>query len=112
MALPPPVESDLAAVGERYGLGLSAADVTSFAPFAAGLLGSWEAVEELYARTAPTPRTDRQWRRPPDSDNPLGAWYVTTMPSAMSSTAIGVTTVTSPGSIIGAMLPVSIVMVR
>ena len=78
MALPPPVESDLAAVGERYGLGLSAADVTSFAPFAAGLLGSWEAVEELYARTAPTPRTDRQWRRPPDSDNPLGAWYVTT----------------------------------
>ena len=78
MALRPPDESDLAAVGERYGLGLNAADVASFAPFAAGLLGSWTAVEELYARTAPAPRTDRPWRRPDEADNPLGAWYVTT----------------------------------
>ena len=78
MALRVPDESDLAAVGERYGLALSDADVASFAPFATGLLGSWRAVEELYARTAPPPRTDRPWRRPDPADNPLGAWYVTT----------------------------------
>ena len=59
MAFRPPDESDLAAVAERYGLDLSSDDVASFAPFATGLLGSWTAVEELYARTAPAPRTDR-----------------------------------------------------
>ena len=34
------------------------------------------------------------------------------MPSVTSETAIGVTMVTSPGLISGAMLPVSMVMVR
>ena len=37
---------------------------------------------------------------------------VITMPSVTSETAIGVTMVTSPGLISGAMLPVSMVMVR
>ena len=78
MALRPPDESDLATVAERYGLDLSSDDIASFAPFATGLLGSWTAVEDLYARTAPAPRTDRAWSRPNDADNPLGAWYVTT----------------------------------
>ena len=74
MALRPPDESDLATVAERYGLDLSSADVASFAPFATGLLGSWTAVEELYAadragsphrpcrgpaRTTPTTRSAR-----------------------------------------------------
>ncbi|MGH9133047.1 MAG: amidase, partial [Ilumatobacteraceae bacterium] len=61
MTIRPPDEADLAAVAERYGLGLSAADITSFAPFASGLLESWTAVEELYGRTAPAPPTDRSW---------------------------------------------------
>ncbi len=78
MAVRPPDETELAAVGERYGLGLNDADLASFAPFAAGLLGSWTAVEELYARTAPAPRTDRPWARPDEADNPLAAWYVRT----------------------------------
>jgi amidase len=78
MAFRPPDDSELAAVGERYGLGLSDDDQASFGPFVAGLLGSWPAVEELYARTAPTPRTDRPWTRPDEADNPLGAWYVKT----------------------------------
>jgi amidase len=78
MTIRPPDEADLAAVAERYGLGLSAADITAFAPFATGLLGSWTAIEELYDRTAPTPPSGREWSRPDDADNPLGAWYVTT----------------------------------
>jgi hypothetical protein len=51
MAIRPPVESDLAAVAERYGLELSSADIASLVPFASGLVSSWTAVEELYART-------------------------------------------------------------
>jgi amidase len=78
MAFRPPDESDLAAVAERYGLDLSSDDVASFTPFATGLLASWTAIEELYARSAPAPRTDREWSRPSEADNPLGAWYVTT----------------------------------
>ena len=65
MAFGPPDESDLASIGERYGLELSSADVASFLPFATGLLSSWNAVEELYARTAPSPRDDRPGRGPP-----------------------------------------------
>jgi amidase len=78
MTIRPPDEAELAAVAERYGLGLSGADIASFAPFATGLLSSWTAVEELYARIAPTPPTDRSWSTPSEADNPLGAWYVTT----------------------------------
>ena len=61
-----------------YGLDLSSADIASFVPFASGLVSSWTAVEELYARTAPTPRSDRPWSRPAERDNQLGAWYVAT----------------------------------
>jgi amidase len=75
MAIRPPDESDLRSVAEHYRLGLSDADIASFAPFVTGLLGSWDVVEELYAKTAPTP-PERAWRRPDDAENPLGAWYV------------------------------------
>jgi len=78
MSVRPPSPDELAAVAARYGLGLSAADIEEFEPFVAGLLGSWDKVERLYARTAPTPPTDRAWHRPSDEENPLGAWYVRT----------------------------------
>jgi amidase len=78
MAFRPPDDSELAAVADRYGLELSDDDRASFGAFVTGLLSSWSAVEELYARTAPAPRSDRPWRRPEEADNPLGAWYVTT----------------------------------
>jgi amidase len=71
----PPDPARLAAIAEGYGLGLSRADVESFQPMVAGLLGSWDAVEQLYARTAPK-APDRAWSWP--GDNPLGAWYACT----------------------------------
>jgi amidase len=73
-----PDHSELAHIASQYGLDLSDADVESFEPFVAGLMGSWPALEELYARTAPAPPTNRPWHRPEDADNPLGAWYVRT----------------------------------
>jgi amidase len=73
----PPSSAALDAVSRHYGLALSQADVAFFAPAVAGLLSSWDAVERLYAENAPS-APDRAWTRPADTDNPLGAWYVTT----------------------------------
>ncbi|MGH8933282.1 MAG: amidase [Egibacteraceae bacterium] len=78
MALRPPGENDLSMTAQQYRLGLSDGDVASFSPLVAGLLRSWDAVEELYARSAPKPRSDRAWSWPGEADNPLGAWYVRT----------------------------------
>jgi amidase len=78
MPVQPPDPAELARIADSYGLDLSAADLESFRPFVTGLLESWSAVEDLYARTAPEAPTDRDWHRPDDADNPLGAWYVRT----------------------------------
>ncbi len=78
MAVDPPGPDRLGAVAARYGLGLSDADVEEFGPFVEGLLGSWDEVERLYARSAPQPRTDRAWSWPAEGENPLGAWYART----------------------------------
>lgn len=78
MPVQPPDDSALGAVDAHYRLGLSAAERAGFAPFVTGLLSSWDAVEDLYARSAPKAREDRKWYRPDDAENPLGAWYVRT----------------------------------
>ncbi|MFC4946146.1 amidase [Pseudonocardia sp. GCM10023141] len=76
MPIIPPDHDTLSQVAQRYGLGLSGADIESFTPFVHGLLASWDAVEELYAASAPT-APDRKWTRPTAADNPFNAWYVT-----------------------------------
>ncbi len=78
MPVQPPDPAELARISEFYGLDLSADDLESFRPFVTGLLESWTAVEDLYARTAPEAPSDRAWHRPEEADNPLGAWYVRT----------------------------------
>jgi amidase len=77
MPLPTPDHEALAAVAAGYGLGLSAEEVDEYAPVVTGLLGSWDAVEELYDAEAPTV-PDRAWTRPESAENPYNAWYVTT----------------------------------
>jgi amidase len=77
MPVPPPDSSALLAVAEGYRLGHSPADAESFQPAVAGLLASWDAVEQLYSDLAPQ-APERPWQRPDDAANPYGAWYVTT----------------------------------
>ena len=77
MAVQPPDRAAMAAISQRYGLGLDDADLASFAPVVEGLLASWDVVRELYDQTVP-PVPDRGWSRPEDTDNPYGAWYVQT----------------------------------
>jgi amidase len=78
MPVRPPDDSELRKIAEHYGLGLSDEQRADYAPFVTGLLSSWDALETLYARTAPPERHDRKWFRPDDHENPLGAWYVRT----------------------------------
>jgi hypothetical protein len=78
MAVRPPSKDELAAIARGYGMHLSEEDLGSFEPMVAGLLSSYDAVEELYAQTAPRPPAGRAWKRPEPAENPLGAWYVKT----------------------------------
>ena len=78
MPIRPPDDSELRRISDHYGLGLSDAERAEYAPFVTGLLGSWDALERLYGRSAPQPRGDRKWYRPDETDNRLGAWYVRT----------------------------------
>ena len=76
MPVQPPDPTELNRVAQRYGLGLSEEDISSFSPMVHGLLASWDAVEELYAASAPA-MPERTWTRPEPADNPYNAWYVT-----------------------------------
>src|SRR5579862_7636077 len=76
-AITPPSDDDITAIADRYGLGLSRADVAEFRELIAGALTSYDVVERLHAARLPAP-PDRAWQRPAAADNELGAWYVTT----------------------------------
>jgi amidase len=78
MAVRVPSEAELAAIARGYGMDLSEEDLASLQPIVAGLLSSYDAVEELYAATAPQPPAGRSWSSPAQADNPLGAWAVRT----------------------------------
>ena len=78
MAVRPPGKHELAAIARGYGMHLSDQDLGSFEPLVAGLLSSYDAVEELYAQIAPEPPAGRTWKQPDPGENPLGAWYVRT----------------------------------
>ena len=64
MAVRPPGKDDLAAIARGYGMHLSDEDLGSFEPMVAGLLTSYDAVEELYAQTAPQSPANRTWKQP------------------------------------------------
>ena len=77
MAIHPPSSDDLARIARQYGFALSPGDLESFCGLVTGALGSYEAVQRLYEARLPEP-PDRQYARPAEADNELGAWYVTT----------------------------------
>ncbi len=80
MPVTPPSNDQVAAIADRYGLGLAPGDVEEFRELIAGALTSYDVVERLYqASRADVPGPPvRKWQRPADAANELGAWYVTT----------------------------------
>ena len=80
MPVTPPSNDQIAAIAARYGLGLAPGDVEEFRALIAGAVTSYDVVERLYEASRarlPVPPA-REWRRPAEADNELGAWYVTT----------------------------------
>jgi amidase len=78
VAIVPPNKDQVAALARGYGMNPSDAALDVYTPLVAAFLSSYDAVEELYAGIAPQAPTDRPSTRPEETDNPLGAWYVTT----------------------------------
>ena len=77
MAFTPPTDDDLAAIAERYRLGLDAGDIEQFRAVIGGAAASYDEVERLYAASLPE-APSRPYQFPAGAGNELGAWYVTT----------------------------------
>ena len=77
MAVTPPSNEEIAAIAERYGLGLGPRDLGEYRELIVGALISYDVIERLYAARVPEPPA-REWQRPAGADNELGAWHVTT----------------------------------
>jgi amidase len=71
-----PSRSVLEGIADELRLGIPADDLDIYHAAASGLLGSWTVVDDLYEQEVAQEGPSRQWSEP--SDNPLGAWYVTT----------------------------------
>jgi amidase len=78
MPVPRPSREQLAAIAQAYGMKPSEDMLAAYEPLVDGFLGSYDAVEALYAEHAPAAPADRTWRKPEPEENPLGAWYVRT----------------------------------
>lgn len=63
-------------IADELRLGITAEELDIYQAAASGLLGSWAVVDDLYEQEAAPAVPTREWHEP--SDNPLGAWYVTT----------------------------------
>ena len=85
MPLTPPTNDDLAAIADRYRLGLGAPDIEAFRGLVTGALASYDTVERLYLATVTdAPVRPCQW--PDAAANELGAWYIRT---AITGTGAG-----------------------
>ena len=88
MPVDPPDPAAIRAVAQRYGLGLSDADVTSFGPFVEGLLASWDARgsrlracgRRIPGPAGSIPRDERHRRR--HLDDPLNVGVQAPTPGA------------------------------
>src|SRR5262249_2393588 len=77
MPIAPLSDDDVARIASGYGLHLADQDIASFRALAADILTSYDEVERRHDANLHEPPS-RTWKRPPEAENPLGAWYVTT----------------------------------
>jgi amidase len=78
MTVRPPTKDQVAAIARGYGMHHDDTSLQAYTGIVEGFLGSYDAVEELYAGIAPQPPAGRSASRPDADANPLGAWYVRT----------------------------------
>lgn len=78
MSVRPPGKDEVAALAAHFGMHPGEVELETYTGMVAAFLGSYDAVEELYAGIAPQVPPGRSATRPEPADNPLGAWYVRT----------------------------------
>jgi amidase len=78
MAVTPPTKDQVAAMASGYGMTLDDRELHSYTELVGEFLGSYDAVEKLYAEIAEAPIEERSASRPDPAANPLNAWYVRT----------------------------------
>ncbi|MEP9417081.1 amidase [Gordonia sp. VNQ95] len=85
MTVQRPTPDDIGRAAEHFGLTLNDEGRTEFAGLVDGALGSYDAVDDLYAtNAAPTAPTREYELAETGESNPLGAWYARTSISADS----------------------------
>ena len=72
MAFTPPTHDDLAAIAQRYRLGLDSGDIEQFRAVIGGAAASYNEVERLYAERLPE-APSRPYTWPSEAENELGA---------------------------------------
>ncbi|KJF24797.1 amidase [Rhodococcus sp. AD45-ID] len=78
MAIIRPDDNAIDSAAQHYGIDLDDTAKREWPALIDGALGSYDAVDQLYAdEAAPTP-ISREYRTPESDENLLGAWYVTT----------------------------------
>ncbi|RPA19870.1 amidase [Gordonia sp. OPL2] len=85
MAVKRPDADSISSAAAHFGMSLGPTECAEFAGLVDGALGSYDAVDELYAHSldAPAPERDFEFAAHGDT-NRLGAWYVTTSITADS----------------------------
>lgn len=78
MAVSLPSEADIDAAARHFGFHLDADARRDYAAVVATTLASYDVVDQLYDKFARPQAPERAYRFAEPSDNPLGAWYVTT----------------------------------
>lgn len=78
MSLAPPTKDEVTALARQERLEVTDADAEIYTAVAAGLLGSWDVVENLYSEFELPDPPQRSFAMADVAAHELGAWYVTT----------------------------------
>ncbi|GAB0062796.1 hypothetical protein IBA8401_38260 [Pseudomonas syringae] len=78
MSVKRPSKADFLIAAQDHGYDLSDSQMESFLSLADETLGSYEAIDALYAAHVAQPALLREHSKPAAAENPYGAWYVKT----------------------------------
>ncbi|HMM78216.1 MAG TPA: amidase [Gammaproteobacteria bacterium] len=78
MPIPKPDAAEVAQLAARLGYRLSEEDAAQYASLMAGMLGGYDALEQVADDLLPVRHPRGAWQRPRAADNPHNAWYVRT----------------------------------
>lgn len=78
MAIPKPDPAEVRALAARIGYRISDDDATQYASLMAGMLGAYDALDDVPDDLLPVRHARGAWQRPLPAQNAHNAWYVTT----------------------------------